>query len=152
MNTTAPVLEHIWLCEVMAELEARETLPESMQIGLDVETLRLEPLASNRCAVVVGLSLDLLAPDTEALLADLSASFRLIYRLLEPLEGLAAQKRFAAQTGLADTWPLWRTWAQTTFTLMGLSPPPLSPRLPRALKRAASEAFDLCLELAGHDD
>jgi len=135
-------LEQVWLAECDVGCDARESMSMPMNMGIDIDDLAFDNREDGRVVVTVGMSLGLHPRGTDDAVADLTATYRLVYRMA-PIDDLDAQRSFASVRALPDVWPVWRTWLHQTLSLMGLAPTPLPAQVPTEIVVEGSEAFDL---------
>ena len=139
-------LKQVALHEFDGAAEPIESLPgpEGLWIGIDVDDVEVHA-GPDRTAVVLAFSLTLGLDESEEVVCDITAVFRLVYEVAVVL-GPAEQKRLVLSQAFPDAWPYWRTFLESTMTAMGLVPPRLPPHAPPELAPEIVEAFETFLE------
>lgn len=135
-------LEQVTLAEQYGDCDPLDQFPAGVMPSLDVGDAAVRDLGPEHVECVIGFYFDLTAPRDQEMLCDISASFRLVYRM-KPLRTEAARRDWAATRAVVDAWPYWRAYLTSTMTSMGLQPLHLSPEPPAELEAGTREAFDI---------
>ena len=137
-------LDRIWLAEVGGECASQDALDDDLQATLDLDTLNAELVSANELMITVGIAIELSTANEDEVVCDLAGSFRLLYTAEGRPDPVDLEK-FSSEQGLADTWPVWKTWATQSLSLMGLAAAELPGTLP-------DEMIALGLEIFGEED
>lgn len=131
-------LQRVWLSEVSGDCAPSLSAARSLDVVLDVDTLRVDRDPSGTATVTAELALSLSDSSGDGEDAcDLAAAFCLTYRS----NGGRDLTALATDQALRDVWPVFRVWALQTLALMEISAPGLPPALPAALIQVGAAAL-----------
>lgn len=109
-----------------------------LALALDVESCELRLLSEQRVAVDLAYAISLVRPSDDALVCEISATFRLIYGLAAPVEVAELRPLLGARPA-QDGWSSFRAWLAATMAWMGLVPVQLPAVAPPELCAIAAE-------------
>ncbi len=134
-----PELIHLVLREHHADCADSESLLGNLGSVLDLDAARFTPMGDDLAEVEIGYSMLVFQRGSDAIVCDISAVWRLVYRLhgtpMNPGDLTSCR-------GVADSWLAWRSWLEATMAWMGLTPVRLPPAPSPELIGVARSVFE----------
>lgn len=140
------VLEQVTLADQMGNCTPLDQIPAGVVPSLDLGEVRVRNLGPSHVECIIEFEFDLATPRDQEVVCDISAAFRVVYKMT-PLRTKDARRDWAATRAVVDVWPYWRAYLTSTMTWMGLQPLHLLPEPPEQLAPSAREAFDATLQV-----